>query len=58
MSHEERQRLIRTPISFFSRYQSTMPWGGSAIEPRPLPHRAKTPQDQDVEREDEDDNEL
>lgn len=57
MSHEERQRIIRAPISFFSRHSSRLPWGGSAIEAHPLPRRAATPQDQDVDPQDQDDDE-
>ena len=55
MSHEDRMRLIRAPISFFSRYESDIRWGGAAIESHPSPRRAKTPADQDDSLDDEQD---
>lgn len=53
MSHEERQRLIHAPVSFFTRYHSNIYWGGAVIENRPMPHRQRTPQDQDDDVNDE-----
>jgi len=53
LTHEERQKLIRQPFSFYHRHGATVPWGGSVIEPYPLPRRPRTPQDQDEDRDED-----
>ena len=53
MTREERLKLIRAPFSFYHRHEASVPWGGSAIEPHPLPQRPRTPQDQDDDRDED-----